>query len=229
MDNVVGIIPARGGSKTVPNKNIRLLAGKPLIYYTIAEALKSAYIKRIIVSTDDRKIAAVARRYGAEVIERPEELARDDTPMLPAIQHAVRTLEEKEHYQPDVVVLLQPTSPLRTVADIDGAIEKFRKTTCTSVVSVCEIDYPLHWMYTLDGDRLKPIVAEGEEITRRQDAPRTYRFNGAVYVLHCDTLLKEDSLLGNDIRAYIMPPERSVDIDTMLDFKLAEILLRHNI
>lgn len=227
--DMVGIIPARGGSKTVPRKNIKPLSGKPLIYYTIREAKKSSYLSRIIVSTEDKEIAEIASNYGAEVMERPEELAGDDTPTLPVLQHILGCLAEKEDYRPEVVVVLQPTSPLRTVEDIDGAIKKSLETNCDSVVSICETEHPPYLMYTLDGDKLKPVIKEGEKISRRQDAPQVYRLNGAVYVTYRDIIMKENRVLGRDTRAYIMPQERSIDIDTELDFKLAGILLKNRL
>jgi len=221
---VLAIIPARGGSKGVPRKNIRQLAGKPLIAYTIEQALKSKYINRLVVSTDDAEITEVSKQYGTEVIRRPDELARDDTPSLPVFQHAIQHLEEKEGYYTDLVVILQPTSPLREVEDIDGAIDKLLTVSCDSVVSVCELEHPLHWMYTLDGDRLKPIITG--KVSRRQDATKVYQLNGAVYVTRRDVIIRQNKLMGDGTRAYIMPWERSVDIDTEIDFKLAELLMR---
>jgi len=223
---IIAVIPARGGSKTIPRKNIRLVNGKPLIYYTIAEALKSKYLGRIIVSTEDEEIAQIAKEYGAEVVARPRELAQDDTPSLPVVQHVIKYLEETEGFSPDTIVVLQPTSPLRTVEDIDEAIQKFWESECDSVVSVCEVEHPIQWMYRLDGDRLKPLVRGGEKVTRRQDAPAIYRLNGAVYVTGRNVIMKQNRILGNDTRAYIMPPARSIDIDSEIDLKLAELLIR---
>jgi len=223
---IVAIIPARGGSKSLPRKNVRLLNRKPLIYYTIREALKSRFLDRIIVSTEDKEITELAKAYGAEVVTRPAELATDDTPTVPVFQHAIRYLEEVEHYHPEVIVNLQPTSPLRTAEDIDGVIEKFRQTDCDSVVSVCEAECPPQWMYTLEGDRLQPVIKGQEKIFRRQDAPEVYRLNGAVYVTHRDVIMKQNTVRGKDTRAYIMPRERSIDIDTEVDFQLADVLIR---
>lgn len=224
--DILALIPARGGSKTVPRKNIKLLNGKPLIYYTIREAKKSKYLSHIIVSTEDKEIAKIAREYGAEVIPRPLELAKDDTPSLPVYQQVIRHLEEAENFHPGIIVILQPTSPLRLVQDIDRAIEKFLQTNCDSVVSVCEAECPPYWMYTLEKDKLKSVIEGGDKIIRRQDAPKVYRLNGAVYVTHRDIIMKDNRVLGSDTRAYIMPLERSVDIDTELDFKFAELLMK---
>jgi CMP-N-acetylneuraminic acid synthetase len=224
--DIIAIIPARGGSKSVPRKNIRLLCGKPLIVYTIEAALSSKYIKRVIVSTEDEEIAEIAKECGAAVTVRPSELAQDDTPSLPVFKHVIKHLEEVDGFSPELIVVLQPTSPLRTVEDIDGAIQKFLETDCDSVVSVCEVDHPPHWMYTLEGNRLKPLIEDGEKITRRQDAPKVYRINGAIYVTYRDVIMKQNRVLGHDTRPYVMPPVKSVDIDTALDFKFAELLMR---
>ncbi|GAI57724.1 unnamed protein product, partial [marine sediment metagenome] len=183
------------------------------------EAKKSKYLYRLIVSTEDNAIAETAKKFKAEVIERPVELAQDDTPSLPVYQHIIRYLKEVENFYPDIIVILQPTSPCRLVKDIDGAIEKFLEAGCDSVVSVCETEHPPHWMYTLEGDRLKPIIEGGEKVARRQDAPKTYRLNGVVYVIHRDVIMEQNRVMGNDNRPFIMPLERSIDIDTDLDFK----------
>ena len=226
QQSVLAIILARGGSKGLPGKNIRKLAGKPLIAYSIGQALESRHIGRVVVSTEDKEIARVAARYQAEVIIRPDELALDDTSSVATLQHTLDYLKEAEGYSPDLVVLLQPTSPLRKVEDIDGAIDRLLEVGCDSVVSVCEVEHPAHWMYTLEGERLKPIVEGGGEMGRRQDASKAYRLNGAVYVTHKDVVMKQDRVMGDDTRAYIMPRERSVDIDTEFDFKLAELLMQ---
>ena len=225
MPEIVAIIPARGGSKTIPRKNIKLLGGKPMIYYTIREALKSKYLNRVVVSTEDREIAQVAVQFGAEIIQRPDELAGDDAPSSPVFQHTIDYLERLENYHHIRVVILQPTSPLRVVDDIDGAIQKFLEVDCDSVVSVCEVEYPLGWMYTLDGDRLKPIVEGGGRITRWQDTLKGYRLNGAVYVAKRELVMSQGGIISESTRAYIIPRERSVDINTELDLKLAELLM----
>ena len=225
-NNIVGIIPARGGSKSVPGKNVRTLRGKPLIYYSIREAQRSSYLNRFVVSTEDKEIARIARGYGVEVIERPYELAQDDIPSLLVYQHVIRYLEEVENFYPDIIVALQPTCPLRRAEDMDEAIKKFLEIGCDSVVSVCEIEHPPEWMYTLEGDRLKTVIKGGEKVTRRQDAAKVYRLNGAVYVTRRDVIMKENRVLGKNTRAYVMPPDRSIDIDTELDFKIAELLMR---
>jgi CMP-N-acetylneuraminic acid synthetase len=223
---IIAIIPARGGSKGIPRKNIKLLGGKPLIAYSIEAAVKSRYIDRVIVSTEDEEIAEISKKYGAEVIERPLELAQDDTPSLPVFQHVIKYLEEAEKIHPKIIVILQPTSPLRLVEDVDATVEKFLQSNCNSVVSLCEVEHPPHWMYTLsEEDRVMPIIEGAEKVTRRQDAPKVYRLNGAVYVAYRDIIMEENKVLGNDTRAYIMPPGRSIDIDTEIDLKLAELMM----
>jgi N-acylneuraminate cytidylyltransferase/CMP-N,N'-diacetyllegionaminic acid synthase len=223
---ILAIIPARGDSKDLPRKNIRLLCGKPLVAYSIEAALSSEYIDRVVISTEDREIAHIAEQYGGEVIERPTELARDDTPSLLVYQHVIEYLEEKEKFATDLIIALQPTSPLRIVADIDGAIQKFLEAGCDSVLSVCQAEHPPYWMYTLDGDRMKVLIQGGEKISHRQDAPSVYRINGAVYVTRKQVIMIENRVWGDDTRAYIMPWERSVDIDTEIDLKLAELLMQ---
>jgi CMP-N,N'-diacetyllegionaminic acid synthase len=224
--SILAIIPARGGSRGIPRKNVRLLCGKPLIAYTIEAALSSKLIDRVVVSTEDEEIAEVSKKYGAEVISRPPELGQDDTPSLPVYQHAIRHLEKAEDYRPEIIVILQPTSPLRLVEDIDRAIAEFLKRKYDSIVSICEVEHPPHWMYTLARNRLKPVIKDGESVTRRQDAPKMYRLNGAVYVTSREVIMKENRLIGRDTGAHIMPLERSIDIDTELDFKLADLLMR---
>ena len=224
--NILAVIPARGGSRGVPRKNVTLLCGKPLIAYTIEAALDSKLINRVVVSTEDEEIAEISKKYGAEVITRPQELAQDDTPSLPVFQHAINYLEEMEDYCPEIMVILQPTSPLRTVEDIDSAIERFLEGRYDSLASVCEVEHPTHWMYTLVKNKLKPLIKDGKNMARRQDAPKVYRLNGALYVTSRDTIMKENRVVGTDAGAYVMPSEKSVDIDTELDFKVADLLMR---
>ncbi|MDY6845025.1 MAG: acylneuraminate cytidylyltransferase family protein [Thermodesulfobacteriota bacterium] len=223
---IVGIIPARSGSKNIPLKNIRDLAGKPLIAYTIESALNSKLLNRVIVSTDDEKIAAISRTFGAEIpFIRPAELAQDTTPTLPVLQHAVQFLCETERYQPDIIVTLQPTSPLRKANQIDEAIKKLFETGSDSVVSLSETEHSPYWMQKVEGDRVFPFIEGSEKYTRRQDLPKIYQLNGAVYVTKYDILMKENKILGNDTRAFIMNKQDSIDIDTELDWKFAELIL----
>jgi CMP-N-acetylneuraminic acid synthetase len=230
--NVLAIIPARGGSKGVPHKNIRPVCGKPLIAYTIETALAARHLfHRIIVSTDDDEIAAVARNYGAEVpFMRPAELAVDEAPMAPVLQHAVRFVEQQDDIRLDWVYLLQPTDPLRTVADLEEAMQLGLAGGCDSVISVVQV-FAVHpiLMKRIEHGRLLPYCIEEKEDTRRQDyQPPAYMRNGAIYLTRRDVLMERNSGWGETIRPYIMPPERSVGVDTELDLKLLELLLQEN-
>ena len=225
----VGFIPARGGSKRLPRKNLLPLAGKPLIAWTIEAALNSRQLHRVIVSTDDEEIASVARKYGAEVpFMRPAELASDTATGLDAILHALRTLEANgEHF--DYLVNLQPTSPLRSSDDIDRAVALLLGRQADAVISVCPSDHPPEWANTLPADgSLAKFFRPGIRNIRSQDLPMTYRLNGAIYIYQCARLLCSCSLeMDDNSYAYIMPRERSVDIDTALDFRVAEAILEH--
>lgn len=217
---ILAIIPARGGSKGVPRKNVRDLAGKPLISWTIEEAKKSKYIERLILSSEDDEIIEVAKQYGCEVpFKRPIGLAQDDTASIDVILH---TIEQCPNY--DYVVLLQPTSPLRTVVDIDGCIEKLLNSHAPSCVSVTEPEKSPYWMYTLEDEKLKPLIEQDKQATRRQDLPNVYALNGAVYVAKVEYLLKGNLFLTKDTQSYIMPQDRSYDIDTEMDFRICEFL-----
>lgn len=228
MLKIVALIPARGGSKGIPRKNIVNLSGKPLISYTIEAAKNSKYINRIIVSTDYEEIAQVAKEYGAEVpFLRPFELAKDNTPALPVIQHAIKYLEEIENYKVDIVVVLQPTSPLRSEKYVDEAVEKLLRTRADSVITVCKVKHHPFWAFIAKGDRLYPFSEKGITITKRQDLPEIYAVNGAVYAVRRDVLFKQNSVFGRDIRAVFMPYEESVDIDDYFDLFIAEIILKY--
>jgi CMP-N-acetylneuraminic acid synthetase len=223
---VLGVIPARGGSKGIPGKNLRPLAGRPLLAYTVDAARASRRLSRVVLSTDDEATAAAGRALGIEVpFLRPAALAADDTPMLPVLVHAVDALAPAG-FIPDAVVLLQPTSPLRRAGDIDAAIELLDGSGADSVVSVVEVPHqfnPLSVM-TLDGGRLKPF-APGPLVTRRQDKPPVYARNGPAVLATRRDLLAAGSLYGDDCRPLVMDPEASVDIDSPVDFEYAEYLL----
>ena len=229
---VLAVIPARGGSKGIPRKNVRTLAGKPLIAWTIETALSCPRLDRVVVSTDDQKIAEVARRDGAEVpFLRPAELAGDDTLDLPVCQHALVWLAEHEGYLPEIVVWLRPTSPLRTVQDIDAAVQLLIETRADCVRSICPAEHHPYWMKRLEGDRLLPFVegVDGSKYYRRQELPPAYRLNGAVDVTWCKRILEDGKLFDGDMRGYVMPVECSVDLDSELDFALAELLLQRRV
>lgn len=219
--SVIGVILARGGSKGLPRKNIRDLAGKPLIAWTIEAGHESEYLDRLILSSDDEEIMSVAEEYGCEVpFRRPPELAQDDTPSMDALLHALEQV--KPH---DYVVLLQPTSPLRTAEDIDATIDRCHRNG-RACVSVTETDKPPQWMYTVGKDnRLEPVIEEKGSVTRRQDAPATFTINGAVYVACTEWLQKTEAFLTNGTVGYSMPKERSVDVDKNMDLLWCEFLI----
>ena len=221
--SVLAIIPARGGSKGIPKKNVKLLAGKPLIAWTIQEAKKSKYIDRLILSSEDEEIIRIAKEWGCEVpFVRPAELAKDDTPGIEPVLHAMKALDEKYDY----VVLLQPTSPLRLVDDIDRCIETCVSSSAPSCVSVTEVNQHPYLMYKIDKKgSLEPFRDQKNEIHRRQDLPLVYILNGAVYVSKTNRIEKTRAFVMPETIAYIMPKERSYDIDTELDFNICEFLI----
>lgn len=224
---VLAIIPARGGSKGIPRKNIKDLCGKPLIAWTIGEALKSKYIDRLIVSTEDEEIASISKKYGAEVpFLRSTELAKDDTPTLNVIIDVVNELNESEYYKPNYICILQCTSPFRTYVDIDRCLEKIDENQMDGIVSVCEAEVNPYWTNVFEGDRLKYFIEEGKKIIRRQDLPKVYRCNGVIYIVRKETLIKQKTLEPENMTGYIMSKENSIDIDDMIDFKLAEMLIK---
>lgn len=219
-EQVLGLIPARGGSKGIPGKNTKNLAGKPLIAYSIEVARECPCIDDVLVSTDSVDIAEVAREYGAWVpFLRPNELASDTAKTIDAVMYTVNRLA-KEGREYDYVILLQPTSPLRKSEDIESAFLLARKTG-EDVVSVSEVtDSPILIRTCEKDGRLKPLLS-GSSTVRRQDMPKYYRVNGSIYVNHISKLSTETSLNDNRM-GYVMPKERSVDIDEMVDFLVAE-------
>jgi CMP-N-acetylneuraminic acid synthetase len=222
-----GVIPARGGSKGLPGKNLRKLGALSLIGQAIASAREAALLARFIVSTDSPEIAEEARRHGAEVpFLRPAEFATDQAGMLPVLQHAVRWLESSAGVRPDLIVTLQPTSPFRTGAEIDQTIRKVIEAGSDSAQTLSEASYHPYFMKTLDGDRTVALFPEGHRYVRRQDAPAVYQPSGAVYVTRYATLMERGHILGEDNRGVVQGFEASVNIDTEWDFLLAELLLR---
>jgi CMP-N-acetylneuraminic acid synthetase len=222
--NVLGLVPARSGSKGVPGKNIRALAGRPLLGYTAAAARESGVIDRLVLSTDDGAIAEVGRRAGFEVpFLRPAALAADDTPMLPVITHAVDTLAA-DGWRPEIIVLLQPTSPLRRGAHIRGAVELLRSSGADSVVSVVEVPRHLSpdYVMRIDGGVLKPFLAEGAAVTRRQDVRPAYSREGTVYAFRRATLERFGSIYGERCLPIVVDAADSLSIDTPADWDEAE-------
>ncbi|TDA66348.1 MAG: acylneuraminate cytidylyltransferase family protein [Chloroflexi bacterium] len=227
---VLAVIPARGGSKGVPRKNIRMVGGKPLIAYTIDAALAvKNRLHRLIVSTDDAEIAAMAQDYGAEVpFMRPVDLGGDKVPMVPVLKHAIQTIEELDGIKLEWVLLLQPTCPFRAPEDILAALELAAAGGCDSVISVVRVlaHHPI-LMKKIENDRLLPFMIEEIEGTRRQDYnPPAYMRNGSIYLTRRDNLMNNNSIWGKVIRPYIMPEERSVNVDSEMDMKLVEYMLQ---
>ena len=228
QETVLGIIAARGGSKGLPGKNILPLAGKPLIAYTIEAAATSTLLDRTIVSTDNRQIAEVARQWGAEVpFMRPAELAADDTLSFPVLLHGLDWLARHDGYVPSHVMLLQPTSPLRTAEDIDAAIRVARERGADSVVSCTPVGHRHpYWMKKLTDDgRMVDFMPVERFPYRRQELPPAYALNGAIYLAKGRRLLEMGTWFSDRSYPYLMPEERSLDIDSPLDLRVAELLL----
>jgi CMP-N-acetylneuraminic acid synthetase len=217
LTDVVALVPARGGSKGIPRKNLAPLLGRPLLAWTIDAARAAETVTRVVVSTDDEEIAAAAD--GTEILRRPSELATDETPMLDVIRHALHELAPL-----DVLVLLQPTSPLRRAEHVDGAVRLLLETGADSVVSVVEVPhrYRPGSLMALDGDRLVRLA--DDHAATRQEKPAVYARNGpAVLVLRGDWVGPD--LYAGDCRAYVMEPRDSIDVDDPFDLELAELLL----
>lgn len=219
----LGLIPARSGSKGLPGKNIRLLAGHSLLEWAARAARASNKIDRLVLSTDDTTIATEGRAQGCEVpFMRPAVLANDTTPMIDVVLHSLEALGETF----DLVVLLQPTSPLRTGYDIAACIDLCRQSLAPSVVSIAPASESPFWMHTLDSaGNLIPLIPEYSKVNRRQDFPPAYFVNGAVYVARPDWLRRHRTFVATDTKGYIMPRERSIDIDDINDWKAAEAII----
>ena len=221
MGEIVGLITARGGSKEVPRKNVLPVAGRPLIAWTVEAAVEAQGLDRVIVSTDDPEIAQVCREWGAEVpFMRPPELSRDDTPHMPVMVHAVRWMEAHWGRAPEYVLLLQPTSPLRTAQDIDGAIQVARRTDADSVVSVCEAKEHPYLIKTVSEDGALVDFIPGANLETRQLGPKVYFVNGAIYLTRSRVLVEEQTFYPRRVYAYVMPRERSLQVDTLWDLEL---------
>ena len=229
---ILALIPARGGSKSIPHKNIRLFAGKPLIAHTIERARQSRLITRVIVSTDDREIADIAKKYGAEVpFLRPKELARDVTPDLPVFEHALAWLENTERYAPHAIVQLRPTTPMRRIETIDRAIELYlHRPDADSLRSVSPTKKTPFKMYVIkEGEFLEPVIKLGEGVESynmpRQSLPKTYWGNGYIDITRQDVMVKSKSMYGTRILSFVID-EPCIDIDDEEDLRAAEQLMR---
>ncbi|HCC23170.1 TPA: hypothetical protein DF272_03255 [Candidatus Falkowbacteria bacterium] len=226
MTQILAIIPARGGSKRLPGKNIKDLVGKPMISYTIETAKHCSYIDRVVVSTDYEEISAVAKNSGAEVIMRPAELATDTASTNDAINHVLQTLSEQS-YEPEHIVILQPTSPLRNLEDLTGSIKLYLEKKPTTLVSVCEFEHPVDWAMTMTHDARVKFSNEASLAKRSQDQTIFFRPNGAVYLIGRDRFLVKPKFYTDNTIGYVMPKQRSVDIDDIYDFLIAEAMLKH--
>lgn len=226
-EDILGIIPARGGSTEILRKNLVDIGGKPLISYTIEAAKKSKTLSRIICSTDCHDIMDVALQHGAEIpFLRPPELALSETPMISVLQHAIAFLE-KDGYKPDIVVLLQPTSPLRNAGHIDEAVRLLLETGCESVVSLCKAEHNPHWMRVIRNGRVQYFIERnGADYSLRQKLPEVYRLNGAVYASRYPVIMHQGKILGDDTRPLIMKQEDSIDIDTEWDLEIARFIVQ---
>lgn len=218
----LAVIPARGGSKRLPRKNLLDLAGKPLIAWTIEAAKHSKYIDHFVVSTDDQEITSVSKKYGAEVLTRPSELATDTASSVDVVLHAIE--KQNKHY--DYVVLLQPTSPLRTDQHIDEAIELIFEKNADAIISVCETDHSPLWANTLPEDgRMDNFIREDVKGKRSQDLPKFFQLNGAIYVSNTAVFEQTNGFIVNQSYAYVMSRKDSIDIDTYLDFEFVNLLM----
>lgn len=226
---ILAVIPARGGSKRLPRKNVLDLDGKPLISWTIEAAKNSKYVDRIVVSTDDQEIIAVSKKFGADVpFKRPDELATDAATSIDVVLHCLDMLDDQGDCY-DYVMLLQPTSPLRQTSDIDAALEQLIERNDNAVISVCEVEHSPLWCNTLDENNSMENFFSGDMASQRsQELPIYYRLNGALYIASTQVLKEMDEpsfFLGDKISAYVMAVEDSTDIDHQIDFDLAGLQL----
>lgn len=224
---VLALIPARGGSKGIPGKNIRKLNGIPLIGHTIRAAKKVSRISHIVVSTDSPEIAQVAGKYGADVpFIRPDYLASDQASVIDVVIHAIEYFEKKGIYYSELV-LLQPTSPLRDELDINNSLDIYLEKECDSVISVCKAQAHPFLYKTIDSNgRLQDFIPQADKHMRRQDMPVAYQLNGAIYISSVQLLKKQRNFYGRVTFPYEMDIIKSIDIDTELDFKLAELIIK---
>ncbi|MEA2051169.1 MAG: acylneuraminate cytidylyltransferase family protein [Campylobacterota bacterium] len=225
VPRILAIIPARGGSKRLPRKNILNLNGKPILAYTIEASLQSKYITKTIVTSDDAEILDISKKYGSEVIKRPDHLASDTATSFDAIKHTI--LSQNENY--DYTILLQPTSPLRTTKHIDEAIKLLIEKNADAVISTCEVDHPVQWNMKIKEDLDISEFVKNIDTNRSQDQTKHYRLNGAIYIANTKKLLGNKTFfLTKNIYSYIMDKKDSVDIDDEYDFLIAEAFIKIN-
>ncbi|HVJ50741.1 acylneuraminate cytidylyltransferase family protein [Desulfitobacterium sp.] len=230
---ILGIIPARGGSKGIPRKNIKQLGDKPLIAWTIESALKANCLDRLVLSTEDEEIAILGKEYSCEVpFKRPAELAGDNTPGIEPVLHAIDWLSEHEDYRSDYVMLLQPTSPFRThqqILEATKIVSSKDFEDCDSLVSVVIPEHPPQWMYTVNEEGyMKPLLSENL-IPRRQELTTTYSLNGAIYITRTDVLIKKKSFIVPRTKLYLMNSITSLDLDSLSDWQYAEYIVQNHL
>ncbi len=226
MKKYLAIIPARGGSKRLPRKNLLPLQGKPLIVWTIESALQSAYIDDICVTSDDNEVLKIVRNTGCLVLERPDYLASDTATTFDAVKHAIENLSENYEY----IVLLQPTSPLRTAKHIDEAIDLLNTKSADAIISVCAMEHSPLWSNTLPNDGSMVGFLSNEVLQRSQDLETYYRLNGVLYICKTQSLLQEETFfISDNIFAYVMDEDSSVDIDTVRDFEYSSWLMERRL
>lgn len=220
--SVLALVTARGGSKRLPGKNLKLLGDKPLLAWTAEAVLASEHIDRHIISSEDEQIIACAREWGLEApFTRPKALARDSSPHAPVITHALDNLNDRY----DLLVLLQPTSPLRTAGDIDGCLGKMTESSAPACVSVTPArKSPSLYFRLSEQGNIRPVIPANFDNTEQYETQPTFCLNGAVYASHTSFFLEHESFISDETIAYVMPPERSIDIDDELDFMIAEML-----
>jgi len=219
---VLAIIPARGGSKGLPRKNILNLNGKPLIAWTIESSLKSKYIAKTIVSSDDDEILEISKKYGAGILKRPKELATDTASSEVVVKHAIESINENFDY----IILLQPTSPLRDVENINNAFENLFEEDATALISVCKIDNKILKAFKKNKDGFIEGISNNEyPFKRRQDLPKTFISNGAIYIVKVDKFLENNSFLTDKTISYMMNEIESIDIDSMKDLEKTNRLI----
>ena len=220
----LAIIPARGGSKRLPNKNILPLASKPMLLWTVESAIQSKYLDEIVLSTDSDDIIKVVENYNIKIIKRPSELASDTAKTIDVVKHVIDNIDKDYEF----IILLQPTSPLRTSKHIDEAIEQLINLKADALISVSEVDHSPLWCNILPEDlNMENFIPEDIKNKRSQDLPKFYRLNGAIYICKTEKLMEENTFfLKKNVYAYIMDKINSVDVDEELDFKLAEIIIK---
>lgn len=226
---ILAVIPARGGSKGVPQKNIKLLGNKPLLFYTAERALESSFLSKVILSTDSEEIASIGRELGLEVpFIRPSELAKDTTPTIQVLQHAIDFFETQDVFF-DAICILQPTTPFREKGFIDVAIEKFLQTQVDTLISVLAVPHQFnpHWVFVEDGmNILKIATGDKTIIPRRQELPKSFYRDGSIYLIKKEVIMQQNSLFGEKIGYVESNAENFVNIDTVKDWELAEQIIK---